>query len=62
MRRKVKDLLVKLSGNEGLQRLLERSVELSRLLVGIGSGSFADSSDRQLRTTNFLAVRGEARR
>ncbi len=44
MRRTLRQLLLKLSGNERFQRFLERNVEISQHLMGIGSGTSVDSS------------------
>ena len=40
----MKKLLVRMSGNPVMQRLLGRNVVLSQYLMGIGSGDFVDSS------------------
>lgn len=44
MRRFITNLLIRLTGNAQLQRLLEHNVSLSQYLMGIGSGNFPDTS------------------
>ena len=43
----IKKLLVRLSGGERIQRFLEKNVEFSQALMGIGSGTDVESSGEQ---------------
>ena len=44
----LKNLLLSLSHNSRFQRLLERNVNFSQTLMGIGAGSFPDSSGEEV--------------
>jgi FkbM family methyltransferase len=48
VRPRIERFLVRLSGNDRAQRLLERSVNFSQLLMGVGSGSCTESSGERV--------------